>query len=55
MTVFTSVSPVLILLIPVVPSFLALAVIAVVQSMRTRRKDSPVTWQTGLRPKAWLP
>jgi hypothetical protein len=55
MTVFTSVSPIVILLIPVVPSLFVLVGMAVAQSLRARRKDSPITWRAGLRPKAWLP
>jgi hypothetical protein len=55
MTVFTSGSPVWILLIPVVPTALAFAVMAVGQYFRAKRKNSPITWRRVLRPKPWLP
>ena len=55
MTVFTSGSPVWILLIPAVSAFFALAVTAVIQHLHAKRKASPTTLRTVLRPKLWLP
>ena len=55
MTVFTNGSPVWILLIPVVPAALAFVVMAFVESVRARRKNSPTTWRSVLRPKPYLP
>jgi hypothetical protein len=56
MTVFTSGSPVWILLIPVVPTILAFGIMALAESVRAKRKNSPTTWRRVLlKPKPWLP
>jgi hypothetical protein len=55
MTVFTNASPVWILLIPAVSAFTALTAIAVIRLLQAKRKGSPTTLRTALRPKLWLP